>query len=139
MRLCYDLTDWGYLTSAQAMRVLDLQLRSRVPIGKLAVEYNLMTMEQVLDVLSQQFKAIRPFGEIAIEKGYLSRENLGILLLAQIERTTSVKDLIVQEGFLTGEEIEEALQEQRRNLLPELKHQFDELIDSQDGEVYGSV
>lgn len=114
MWLCFDLVDGGYLSSTQAMRVLNRQLSYRSPIGQLAVEREWMTMSQVFEVLSRQGSSPMPFGELAIEMGFLDREQLGDLLLDQLSNIPSLEELIVSEGMMTEEEIENAVTTMRR-------------------------
>ena len=109
MWLCFDLADGGYLSSTQAMRVLNRQLSYSSPIGQLAVERKWMTMSQVFEVLSRQVGSVLPFGERAIEMGFLDRERLCELLLAQLSNIPTLEELIVSEGMMTEEEIETAV------------------------------
>ena len=113
MRLCFDLVEGGYLTPTESLSVLDGHLSSRIPIGQLAVESELMTMSQVFDILAQQTISNRPFGELAIELGYLNRLDLGRLLLIQIESSTSLENLIIDNGLMTQIELDNAVHERK--------------------------
>ena len=114
MWLCFDLVDGGYISSDQAMQVLNKQMSCRRPIGQLAVEGELMTIGQVFDVLGQQAKSTLPFGELAIEMGYLDREQLGELILRQLDSVPTLSELLVSLGIMSEEVLEEAIEVRRK-------------------------
>ena len=114
MWLCFDLVDGGYITSNQAMQVLNQQMSCRKPIGQLAVESEWMTMGQVFDVLAKQFRTPLPFGELAIEMGFLNRKQLGELILRQLESAPLLSELLINLEILTEQELEQAIEERRQ-------------------------
>jgi hypothetical protein len=118
MWLCFDLVEGGYITSDQAMQVLNQQMSCRKPIGQLAAESELMTMGQVFDVLAKQFRSPLPFGELAIEMGYLNREQLGELILRQLESAP----------LLSEQELEKAIEARRRKRMNSPDEQQFELL-----------
>ena len=128
MWLCFDLVEGGYITSDQAMQVLNQQMSCRKPIGQLAVESELMTMGQVFDVLAKQFRSPLPFGELAIEMGYLNREQLGELILRQLESAPLLSELLINLEVLTEQELEKAIEARRRKRMNSPDEQQFELL-----------
>ena len=70
----------GRITQHQLMETLELQQKSRIPLGRMAFQRGYLTIDQVVDVLERQTAEGGPFGEIAIAAGYLSPERRDELL-----------------------------------------------------------
>ncbi len=128
MWLCFDLVDGGYISSDQAMQVLNKQMSCRTPIGQLAVENEMMSMGQVFDVLAQQPRSSLPFGELAIEMGYLTRLQLGELILAQLDRVPSLSELLVNLEIISKEELGKAIEARRQQRAGSPQEQQFELL-----------
>lgn len=113
MQLYFDLVDHGYITAEQLLDSMRRSVQSRLPIGQLAVENEMMKMGQVFDVLAQQREDDRPFGQLAMEMGYLSRLELGELMLQQLDSSQSTIECLVDSGLVEQSTIDRLQQTAR--------------------------
>ncbi len=100
-----------------ALQALDLQRAATPPVGRLALEQQLLTMKQVFAVLSAQAVSDRRFGEQAVVMGYLAEAQLEELLAHQREVRPGLSAILYDMGALTRRE----LQKHRRAYLRELE------------------
>jgi hypothetical protein len=104
----------GAITAEQLVAALEVQTRSLVRIGQLALEEGILSARDIFDVLRAQHKTphIR-FGELAIDMGLMSQQDLMRLLLIQTDRKLPLAEILVRQGVLTRRESTQLLDEFR--------------------------
>ena len=100
-----------------ALQALDLQRAATPPVGRLALEQQLLTMKQVFAVLSAQADSGRRFGEQAVVMGYLDDAQLAALLAHQRDVRPGLSAILHDMGALKKRD----LQKHRRAYLRELE------------------
>ncbi len=93
------LVEWGALDEVHALDVLAQQSKETPPIGRLALEANVLSMKQVFQILNAQADSDMRFGEIAIALGFMNGDELIELLKTQNQRRPGLNKLIAQMGF----------------------------------------
>ena len=106
----------GFLTPEQAVDALEAQKDTKLKIGTLAVEKNMMTLEQTDIINKQQARQNARFGELAIESGFLTQEQLGILLEMQPRDYVILKQILHDKKYVPAETLETALAEFKAGL-----------------------
>jgi hypothetical protein len=97
----------GIVTAEQLVAALDVQTRSLVRIGQLALEEGILSAREVFDVLRSQCDAPRErFGELAIEMGLMTRDELMRLLTIQASRQPPLEEILIRQRVLTPEQVE---------------------------------
>ncbi len=92
----------GLITAQEFVDAADRQLKSRVPIGRLALEQKMLTMHQALEILTLQADDPKPFGQLAVEAGYISKKELAELLMLQNDRMLEFDEILVEMGVVEG-------------------------------------
>ncbi len=100
-----------------ALQALDLQRAATPPVGRLALEQQLLTMRQVFTVLAAQADSGRRFGEQAVLMDYLDDEQLSALLSHQRQVRPGLSAILYDMGALPKRD----LQKHRRAYLRELE------------------
>jgi|RhiMethySRZTD1v2_1073278.scaffolds.fasta_scaffold507189_2 hypothetical protein len=109
------LKNKGVITAEQLISALEAQLKTRVPIGQLALEEGIISPRDIFDVLRAQREGpTMRFGEIAIEMGLMTEDQLMRLLMIQSDRKRPVADILVMQGAITKEQASTELAEYRR-------------------------
>jgi hypothetical protein len=111
------LVDRDVVAPQTALQALDLQRDATPPIGRLALEEEVMTMKQVMTVLAEQADTGLRFGEQAVRMGYLETGELTRLLELQRVSRPGLSAILYDMGALTRRQ----LQTQRRAFLRELE------------------
>ena len=98
------IVERGAATHGEVLAVIDQQLKSRLPFGRLALQMGLLDGAQVFTILAHQTRhAPIRFGEAAVELGVLTPHEVSEVLLEQRKRTTPLEDLLVKAGVLDRE------------------------------------
>ncbi len=91
----------GAASQADVLAAIDVQRRSRAPIGRLALQARILDIGQVFAILAHQARhAPIRFGEAAVALGVLHREQVDELLRMQRTQTTPLEDFLVKTGAL---------------------------------------
>ena len=93
----------------QLLQALDEQKLSKLWLGRLAFEDELMDVGQIVQILGKQNESGELFGVVAVELGFITPEQRDHLLRAQERRTDRLGEIIAELGFLTLEVLEEEL------------------------------
>lgn len=88
---------------------LEQVLKSRVPIGRLAMETGRLSMKQVFEILAVQSETDEFFGQIAMRLGYLTESQLSELLATQVSREKPIGEALVELGAITRPQMEAEL------------------------------
>jgi CheY-specific phosphatase CheX len=99
----------GVLTQQQTIDVLEIQKNTKIRIGTLAVEENLITPEQADLLNRQQSQQNKRFGELAIESGYLTADQLELLLSKQPRDHLVLKQILADNNYMLNDKTEAAL------------------------------
>src|SRR4051812_20226168 len=115
MHFGLHLKNKGVITAEQLVAALEMQLKTLVPIGQLALEEGIISPRDIFDVLRAQREtpSVR-FGELAMEMGLMTRDDLMRLLMLQSDRKRPVAEILVAQGVLTQEQANAAVAEYRR-------------------------
>jgi CheY-specific phosphatase CheX len=108
------LVEKNKISQSEFEDVMKQQQNSHVKLGLMAVAEKLMTKKQADEINDIQRKMDHRFGDIAIEKGYLINEELNYLLNLQGSPYLLFVQALTDNKLLTIEEIEEYLQDYRR-------------------------
>lgn len=109
----------GIISAEELVGALEVQNRTNVPIGQLAIEERLMSAREVFQVLHYQRDMLHRhelFGEIAVDKGFITHDELQRLLVLQMDRKPPLDDVLVEQGVLTRDEMNAELQNYRQEL-----------------------
>ena len=119
MRFGLHLKNKKVITAEQLVAALEVQMRSLVKIGQLALEEGMLTPRDIFEILlAQSHSPSERFGEIAVEMGLLTRENVPRLLMLQADRKRSISEILVGQGALTDEQLAEEMAGYRKSMLP---------------------
>ncbi len=105
------LVECDALDEVAALDVMDQQNRETPPIGRLALETEILTMKQVFQILNAQADSDMRFGEIAIGLGFMNGAQLLELLETQKKRRPGLNKLIYELGFASIETLNTRRQE----------------------------
>lgn len=108
------LLNKNILTADELQEALQLEESIHVKLGILAINAGYMTAEQVETINLLQRKQDRRFGELAVAKKYLTEAQLTELLHAQSQKHLSLTQAIVDKGLLSLAEIDQALENYKR-------------------------
>ncbi|MCM1158537.1 MAG: hypothetical protein NC300_07115 [Bacteroidales bacterium] len=103
------LEDKGIITNEQYNSIISDEGSTRVKMGLLAVETGYMTTAQAEEVNQLQQMQDRRFGDIAVEKGYLTDEQVGNLLQKQGDEYLLFVQALVEKNILSLEEIQKEI------------------------------
>lgn len=96
----------GLIEAEDLVAGLEMQLRSRPPIGRLAIERGKLSISQLFDVLKKSAGTNEPLGKTAIDLGFITKQDLADLLLLQGDRTLTLSDALVAVGAIDQSVIE---------------------------------
>jgi hypothetical protein len=100
----------GVITADQLVAAIEVQTRSLVRIGQLALEECILSARDIFDILRAQHDSPHePFGELAIHLGLMTRVELMRLLMIQADRRVPLGDILVRQGVLTQQRADEEL------------------------------
>lgn len=89
--------------------IVQRQQDSRVKLGLIAVEENLLNNDQAEELNRLQKSTDRRFGDLAIEKGYLSSEQVELILEKQGNRYLQLVQVLTENDILNMDELTELL------------------------------
>jgi hypothetical protein len=111
------LKNKGLISAEQLVAALEVQMRTMVPIGQLALEEGILSPRDIFMVLQAQSTSPRErFGELAIEMGLLTRDQLMRLLMLQSDRQQPISEILVKQGVLGQQQMTAELAEFRQFL-----------------------
>ena len=102
------------ISASQLSDVLDAQKKVRVKLGLIAVAEKMMTPDQADEINRLQAVMDKRFGELAVSKGYLTDEQVSRLLKLQGNAYLSFAQAISDCGIMELSELEEMLEEYRK-------------------------
>jgi len=109
------LEEKGLITADVILKVMDMQMDSRVPLGRMAIDHRMMTVKQVLEVLRKQATGDkRNFGEIAIGLAYITKDQIDFLVNLQGKSSKSFADLLIELDILSLTQVQVCLEEYER-------------------------
>ncbi len=91
----------GVLSIEEVDKVLLLQRKIAIPLGKLALERSLLTLADIFQIRGQQRKTNSKFGDIAIKLNLLKPRQVDSLVELQKAIKPFVGELLVREGVLS--------------------------------------
>jgi hypothetical protein len=93
------IVEQGVATHAEVLAAIDQQLKSRQPIGRIALHMGLLDSAQVFSILAHQTRhpTLR-FGEAGVALGILRPRDVDTLLTEQRRCTTPLEALLVKMG-----------------------------------------
>jgi hypothetical protein len=104
------LKNRGVISAEQLVAALEVQLRTLVPIGQLALEEGLISARDIFAILRAQSESPHErFGELAVEMRLITRDELMRLLMIQADRKRSLAEILVWQGVLTRSQMEREL------------------------------
>jgi hypothetical protein len=118
MHFGLHLKKTGVISAEQLVAALEVQLRTLVPIGQLALEEGMLAARDIFNVLRAQSDAPdMRFGDLAIEMGLLTRDDVMRLLLIQADRKRPIGDVLIGQGVLSESQMQSELAAYRREQL----------------------
>ncbi len=99
------------LSAEEVDKVLSLQKKIAIPLGKLALERSLLTLADIFQIRGQQRKTDSKFGEIAIKLNLLKPRQVDSLVELQKAIKPFVGELLVREGVLNEDRLLALLKE----------------------------
>ena len=110
------LVDNGLLSTQAFYKALKLQMRSRPPLGTMAIQTRKLTVKQMFVILQEQCDTPNQmFGEIAVRLGYLTNDDLNLLLEEQSRHMAGLRDILVEHSFLPADVIDQQYAAYRRS------------------------
>lgn len=110
------LVDNGLLSTQAFYKALKLQMRSRPPLGTMAIQTRKLTVKQMFVILQEQCDTPNQmFGEIAVRLGYLTNDDLNLLLEEQSRHMAGLRDILVEHNFMPAEVIDQQYAAYRRS------------------------
>ena len=105
----------GAATHGEVLAAIDQQLRSRLTIGRLALQLGALDASEVFAILARQTRSGKNrFGEVAIEMKLLTQAQVDELLLEQRKRTPPLETFLVRAAVIDPERAKELREEFER-------------------------
>ena len=106
------IVERGAATHGEVLAAIDQQLRSRLTIGRLALQLGVLAAPQVFAILARQTRNGKfRFGEVAIEMKLLTPRQVDDLLMEQRKRTPPLESFLVRAAVLDAERAKELREE----------------------------
>jgi hypothetical protein len=97
---------------------LEVQMKTLVPIGQLALEEGILSARNIFDILRAQSDSPHErFGELAVEMGLMTRDDVMRLLMIQADRKRPIAEILVSERVLRQQQMTSELAAYRQSLL----------------------
>ena len=110
------IVERGAATHGEVLAAIDQQLRSRLTIGRLALQLGVLDAAQVFAVLAQQTRVGKSrFGEVAIAMKMLTPRQVDDLLMEQRKRTPPLESFLVRASVLDADRAKELRDEFERS------------------------
>ena len=104
----------NFITQEVLNKAIEVQTKTRIPIGTLAVQNQFLTEEQLVTILKKLRKerssSIR-FGDIGIELGILDIDEVEEIKRIQDSKTPLIGNVLVEMGAITSRVFVKALRE----------------------------
>ena len=98
------IVERGAATHGEVLAAIDQQLRSRLTIGRLALQLGVLDASQVFAVLARQTREPKArFGEVAIAMKVLTPKQVEELLFEQRKRTPPLESFLVRAGVIDAD------------------------------------
>jgi signal transduction histidine kinase len=114
------LLERGKLSSSEVDLVCNIQKKSTVPIGQLAVDNKFMSLADVLSVRSNQQSTGAMFGEVAVRLDILKPRQVEALLELQKDLRPYFGELLVKNNLMSEEEFIAHLRQFKTNQAADL-------------------
>jgi len=101
----------GLARPEDIVNALSRQSELELPIGKLALEHDMLTMNQTFEILNHQADTHLDFGEVAIRLGCLNAQQVSKLLVLQRQSRPMIGEILVGMGVLSAEAMQQALKD----------------------------
>lgn len=112
------LKNKGVISAEQLVDALEVQLKTLVPIGQLALEECMLSARQIFEILRAQSDSPNErFGDLAVEMRFMSRDDVVRLLMIQADRKRAVSDILVEQGALSKHEMTTEMAAYRQSLI----------------------
>ena len=109
------IVERGAATHGEVLAAIDQQLRSRLTIGRLALQLGVLDASLVFAILARQARVGKHrFGEVAIEMKLLTQAQVDDLLLEQRKRTPPLESFLVRASVLDADRAKELREEFER-------------------------
>jgi hypothetical protein len=106
----------GVISAEQLVSALEMQMKTLVPIGQLALEEGILSARDIFDVLqAQRDSPNERFGELAIELGLMTRDDVMRLLMLQTDRKRPIAEILVTERVLSQQQLTNELAAYRQS------------------------
>jgi hypothetical protein len=112
------LKNKGIISAEDLVAALEVQLKTLVPIGQLALEEGMLSARNIFDVLKAQSDSPNErFGDLAVEMGLMKRDDVMRLLMIQADRKRPVAEILVGQGVLTAQQVAIELAAYRQSMI----------------------
>ena len=108
------LMERGAITEEHYEGLLEATRNSKLKMGFLAVEEDMMTPEQAEEINRLQQQEDKRFGDLAIEMGYLTEENVSDLLDIQGDSYLLFVQTLIESGLMDMAQLQEYLADFRK-------------------------
>jgi hypothetical protein len=113
------LVERGAATHGEVLAAIDQQQRSRLPVGRIALDRGVLDAAQLFSVLALQAREPRlRFGEAAVQLGVLTQREFDEVLLEQRKRTPSLESFLVKAEVLDADQASALREEFERQAPP---------------------
>ncbi|ATX82494.1 Type II secretory pathway ATPase GspE/PulE or T4P pilus assembly pathway ATPase PilB [Mariprofundus ferrinatatus] len=113
------LKEHGKLRDKELDHAVNLQHKSKMKLGDLLVDQDLVTITDVEQALEEQAehqkssKEDKPLGHILVNQGKVQRADIDSALLVQSRRRMRLGELLIEAGLITDSDLQFALEEQK--------------------------
>jgi hypothetical protein len=112
------LKNKGIISAEQLVAAMEVQIKTLVPIGQLALEEGMLSARDIFDVLlAQSDSPNERFGDLAIEMGLITRDDVMRLLMIQADRKRPIAEILVGQGVLNERQTAAELSSYRQSLV----------------------
>ena len=117
------LKNKGTISAEELVAALEVQVKTLVPIGQLALEEGMISARNIFDVLKAQSDSPNErFGDLAVEMGLMTRDDVMRLLMLQADRKRPIAEILVGQGVLSEQQVAAELASYRQSLIrPQIK------------------
>jgi hypothetical protein len=106
------LVEQNIIGEKDLARSLEIQKTDRVPLGRLALQSELIDNKQLFRILSRQRRPEeknKSFGKLAVEMEYLTQEQVENLLERQTNTNRLLGEILVSQGLVSQMDMIKAL------------------------------
>ncbi|MDH5763578.1 MAG: hypothetical protein OEZ51_11390 [Nitrospinota bacterium] len=106
------LVEQNIIGEKDLARALEIQKTDRVPLGRLALQNELISNKQLFRILSRQRRPEeknKSFGKLAVEMEYLTQDQVETLLKRQTHTNRLLGEILVSQGLVSQMDMIKAL------------------------------